>query len=41
MKLKQSCVPSFVVFDQPSQVYFPKVKKQEADNEIVDPGFKI
>ncbi len=24
---KQSCVPSFVIFDQPSQVYFPKLKK--------------
>lgn len=27
--LKNSPVPSFVIFDQPSQVYFPKLKKQE------------
>jgi len=39
-----SCVPSFVIFDQPSQVYFPKVKKSlknsgddiKYDNEDID-----
>ena len=29
-----SNVPSFVVFDQPSQVYFPKVKRTEKDKEL-------
>jgi hypothetical protein len=29
-----SCVPSFVVFDQPSQVYFPKLKRDS--NEYSD-----
>jgi hypothetical protein len=33
-----SCVPSFVIFDQPSQVYFPKLKRNETLNEI-DPQF--
>ena len=27
LEKKGSCVPSFVIFDQPSQVYFPKLKK--------------
>ncbi len=27
--LQRSSVPSFVIFDQPSQVYFPKVKRGE------------
>jgi len=34
LDLKNSSVPSFVIFDQPSQVYFPKLKKapeEEAD----------
>ena len=40
-----SCVPSFVIFDQPSQVYFPKLKRgqnidendpQYADDEDVE-----
>lgn len=30
-----SCVPSFVIFDQPSQVYFPKLKKS-IEGEIND-----
>ncbi|MHC1762522.1 MAG: DUF3732 domain-containing protein [Negativicutes bacterium] len=33
--LDLACVPSFVIFDQPSQVYFPKLKRNEekvADN---------
>ncbi len=30
---KHSCVPNFVIFDQPSQVYFPKVKRGEQDKE--------
>ena len=29
-----SCVPNFVIFDQPSQVYFPKVKRnKEAEDD--------
>ena len=28
-----SCVPSFVIFDQPSQVYFPKVKRGVTEND--------
>lgn len=28
-----SCVPSFVIFDQPSQVYFPKIKRSLKDSE--------
>jgi len=33
LDLDYSCVPSFVIFDQPSQVYFPKVKRNEKDTE--------
>lgn len=29
LEQKNSCVPSFVIFDQPSQVYFPKLKKSK------------
>lgn len=29
-----SCVPSFVIFDQPSQVYFPRIKKMEINRDI-------
>ncbi|MHC8383129.1 DUF3732 domain-containing protein [Pseudomonas sp. LB3P14] len=34
-ELEESCVPSFAVFDQPSQVYFPKTRiaKSQADDE--------
>ncbi|WPO49045.1 DUF3732 domain-containing protein [Pseudomonas sp. S1Bt23] len=34
-ELKESCVPSFAVFDQPSQVYFPKISrsKQESNDQ--------
>ncbi|MFK5949377.1 MAG: DUF3732 domain-containing protein [Methylococcales bacterium] len=28
-----SCVPSFVIFDQPSQVYFPKLKRGEESKD--------
>jgi len=28
-----SCVPSFVIFDQPSQVYFPKIKGDDVEND--------
>ncbi|MEB0250206.1 DUF3732 domain-containing protein [Mucilaginibacter sp. 5C4] len=28
-----SCVPSFVIFDQPSQVYFPKLKRNQIPAE--------
>jgi hypothetical protein len=28
-----SCVPSFVIFDQPSQVYFPKLKRGENNTD--------
>ena len=34
---RQSCVPSFVIFDQPSQVYFPKVARNNAT--IADSNF--
>ncbi|MDT3723023.1 DUF3732 domain-containing protein [Pseudomonas oryzihabitans] len=30
--LKDSCVPSFAVFDQPSQVYFPKTRRASQDS---------
>lgn len=33
LKQISSCTPSFVIFDQPSQVYFPKLKKGEAPSE--------
>lgn len=39
LERKTSCVPSFVIFDQPSQVYFPKTKKGdgvENDPQYVD-----
>ncbi|WP_407270379.1 DUF3732 domain-containing protein [Radiobacillus sp. PE A8.2] len=38
LNLKESYVPSFVIFDQPSQVYFPKLKKYIQENEG-DPEF--
>jgi hypothetical protein len=28
LEQKSSCIPSFLIFDQPSQVYFPKLKKE-------------
>jgi hypothetical protein len=31
-------VPSFVIFDQPSQVYFPKLKR--SISEVVDPAYE-
>lgn len=31
LERRTSCVPSFVIFDQPSQVYFPKVKRDKTD----------
>ncbi|KEQ28287.1 hypothetical protein N180_01240 [Pedobacter antarcticus 4BY] len=38
--LTNSPVPSFVIFDQPSQVYFPKLKKRsENDTEDTDVKF--
>lgn len=37
LKIKDSCVPSFVIFDQPSQVYFPKTKRT---GEIEDPKYQ-
>ncbi len=30
---RESCIPSFVIFDQPSQVYFPKVKRGDENIE--------
>ncbi|BBI33595.1 DUF3732 domain-containing protein [Cohnella abietis] len=33
LELEPSCVPSFVIFDQPSQVYFPKLKKFDPNLE--------
>ena len=34
-----SCVPSFVIFDQPSQVYFPKIKRDDENIEN-DPQYE-
>jgi len=31
----QSCVPCFVVFDQPSQVYFPKLKRNQVEDDLM------
>lgn len=38
--LKNSPVPSFVIFDQPSQVYFPKLKKAATTDENLDIKFE-
>lgn len=35
LEQKTSCVPSFVIFDQPSQVYLPKIR----DDEEIDPQY--
>lgn len=32
----ESCVPSFVIFDQPSQVYFPRVLRGEDDENLIE-----
>lgn len=37
--LTNSPVPSFVIFDQPSQVYFPKLKKDEIAKEDLSISF--
>lgn len=37
LKIEDSCVPSFVIFDQPSQVYFPKTKRT---GEKEDPKYE-
>ncbi len=37
LELEVSCVPSFVIFDQPSQVYFPKLKRNEVKDD--DPQY--
>lgn len=39
LELKASCVPSFVIFDQPSQVYFPKLKRSSVNDENDDPQY--
>ena len=39
LEQKTSCVPSFVIFDQPSQVYFPKLKGSN-DNIEADPKYE-
>ena len=33
LQLDLSCVPNFVIMDQPSQVYFPKLKRSDKNNE--------
>lgn len=33
LELKGSSVPSFVIFDQPSQVYFPKLKRESKETD--------
>ena len=41
LEQETSCVPSFVIFDQPSQVYFPKMKNSEKENDSeLDPKFE-
>lgn len=39
LERETSCVPSFVVFDQPSQVYFPKLKRSDENIED-DPQYE-
>jgi len=39
LSLKNSSVPSFVIFDQPSQVYFPKLKKATIEGGNLDIKF--
>jgi hypothetical protein len=39
LELEGSSVPSFVIFDQPSQVYFPKLKRNSKEN-VDDPKFE-
>lgn len=39
LELDLSCVPSFVIMDQPSQVYFPKLKRSDENNEY-DPQYE-
>ncbi|MBX4267547.1 DUF3732 domain-containing protein [Clostridium estertheticum] len=39
LDLDSSCVPNFVILDQPSQVYFPKLKRSDKNNEY-DPQFE-
>jgi hypothetical protein len=43
LEQKTSCVPSFVIFDQPSQVYFPKLKKSDKNSDEdagIDPKYE-
>jgi hypothetical protein len=40
LTLPESPVPSFLVIDQPSQVYFPQKLAVRADEELVEPEFK-
>ena len=35
-----SCVPSFVIFDQPSQVYFPKLKRNIKSDIDLEPSYE-
>jgi hypothetical protein len=39
LELDLSCVPSFVILDQPSQVYFPKLRLSD-DNHEYDPQYE-
>lgn len=39
LELEGSSIPSFVIFDQPSQVYFPKLKRDSKEN-VDDPKFE-
>ncbi|PEV47412.1 MULTISPECIES: DUF3732 domain-containing protein [Bacillus cereus group] len=39
LEMKGSSVPNFVIFDQPSQVYFPKLKRDSKKKEY-DPKFE-
>ena len=39
LELDSSCVPSFVILDQPSQVYFPKLKRND-EKDKYDPQYE-
>ncbi|MDD4759818.1 MAG: DUF3732 domain-containing protein [Bacteroidaceae bacterium] len=39
LELDLSCVPSFVILDQPSQVYFPKLRRNDENHEY-DPQYE-
>jgi len=40
LNMKNSPVPTFVIFDQPSQVYFPKLRKTKNANDIHEVNYE-